>query len=598
MKSTCKSNRISSRKLVAPRLIALLGAAIIIGGCSTIQPPAEQAENKPKVSQEDSLRELVRRDPLFAIMAAELASQRGDSATAVAAYLAAAQESKDAELARRAVELALTNQDNELALTAAREWFQLAPNDAQAKRTVLLLQLSTNRVEEALPAVQAMLTALQQSEEKHPGVAAASPMKVALELLLRIPDKTLAYETGLKVLSNDPTNSETQYVLSQLAFSADNADLAATHLQNVINEVPEERYYLLLAQYFQKRDGNDEAAMSLLEEQATKHPNWFSTRLFLARVLTQQSRWSEAADRFAQLIALQPNNYPLYSSQGFVLSKLKDANEAERHFNLYLKHTDPAERNNELLIHLTMAELFNEQKNFTKAIEWLKTAPNANESVDVQLVMHKLYKEQNNTEAATRVLQTFKPQGEDDTVRLALALSKWKEEQKDFIKAVHAIDQGLLAYPDQPDLLYERAMLAERQSDLVNVEKYLKRLIEVKPDNPHGYNALGYTWADHNIRLYEALELIKKANELSPEDPFILDSLGWVHYRLGELDLALPALERAYKLRSDEEIGLHLLELYVRKGDREKALQTFNELKAKYPNSSALDAFNEKLSNI
>lgn len=142
------------------------------------------------------------------------------------------------------------------------------------------------------------------------------------------------------------------------------------------------------------------------------------------------------------------------------------------------------------------------------------------------------------------MLNQFKAKNEDESVRLALAKSQLAESQKAPAEAATELELALLNYPDQPDLLYERAMVAERQDDLPNVEQFLKRLITVRPDNPHGYNALGYTWAENNIRLNEALELIKKAIELAPNDPFILDSLGWVHYRLGEMDNAEATLKK------------------------------------------------------
>ena len=174
--------------------------------------------------------------------------------------------------------------------------------------------------------------------------------------------------------------------------------------------------------------------------------------------------------------------------------------------------------------------------------------------------MHDIYEEQGKHREAAEVLEKFEPQNEEDTVRLTLALSQFIEKIKQPNRAIEVLETALGEYPDQEDLLYERAMVAERQKDLPAVEKYLKRLIEVKPQNPHGYNALGYTFAELGIRLDEALVLIQKANALAPRDPYILDSLGWVYFKLGKLDLAEEALLKAFSIRQDEEIGAHLLE--------------------------------------
>ena len=141
-------------------------------------------------------------------------------------------------------------------------------------------------------------------------------------------------------------------------------------------------------------------------------------------------------------------------------------------------------------------------------------------------------------------------------------------------------------------------MVAERQDDLPRVEQFLKRLIAVRPENPHGYNALGYTWAENNIRLEEAYELIKKAVELAPNDPFILDSLGWVHYRLGKLDSAEATLQKAFGLRQDEEIGLHLLEVLLKSGKKEEARQLDSRLTVRYPDSKAVKKLVQQLEGI
>lgn len=580
---------------------AILLATSTLLGCATAPAaPASAEKEMPPEQQayEARVAEMVKQDPLFALMTAEIASQRGDIYSATLAYTEAAKQQQDPELAKRAVELGLGEGQLEMALSAAKVWAELAPEDQQASRSIMLLQLGANKVDEALPALRAYLAEVKKVESSNPGLGGVSPEKVALDMLMRIPDKAKAYETGLELFGNTPDDLDTQTLLAQLANSSELHPQAVGHMENVLRISPQERFYVLTAQFMEKRDGNTDAAMKLIDEQAQLNPTWFGARLYLARNHTQLGQWEQARQRFAEMLALQPDNIPLYSSQGFVLTQLKDYPGAEKHFRTYLSRTAPADRQNEVLIHATLSDMALERKDFATALKWLDSTPNAADNIDVQLKKSALFEKQGNSQAAKRVLTQYQAKNEDESVRLALAKSQLAESRKAPAEAATELEQALSTFPDQPDLLYERAMVAERQDDLPRVEQYLKRLIAVNPDNPHGYNALGYTWAENNMRLNEAMELIKKAVELAPNDPFILDSLGWVHYRLGDIDNAESALKKAYGLRQDEEIGLHLLEVLMQSGKKDEARQLGKKLSVSYPNSQAVKKLIQQLEEI
>jgi tetratricopeptide (TPR) repeat protein len=583
------------------RSSAILVTVGALAGCATgpaAQTGAAQDMPPEQKAYEARVAEMVKQDPLFALLTAEIASQRGDIYSATLAYTEAAKQLRNPDLAKRAVELGLGEGQLELALRAAEVWAELSPDDKQASRSIMLLQLGTNKVEEALPALRAYLGEVKQLETANPGASGVSTEKVALDMLMRIPDKAKAYQTGLDLFGNQSDDLDAQTLLAQLANSSELHNQAVGHMNNVLRISPQERFYVLTAQFMEKRDGNTEAAMKMVDEQAQANPDWFGARLYLARNHTQLGQWEQARQRFGEMIDLQPDNIPLYSSQGFVLTQLKDYKGAEKHFKIYLDQTAPADRQNEVLIHATLSDMAVERKDFATALKWLDSTPNAADNIDVQLKKSALFEKQGNALAAKRVLNQYKAKNEDESVRLALAKSQLAEARKAPAEAATELEQALLTFPDQPDLLYERAMVAERQDDLPRVEQYLKRLIAVNPDNPHGYNALGYTWAENNIRLNEAMELIKKAVELAPNDPFILDSLGWVHYRLGDIDNAETALKKAYDLRQDEEIGLHLLEVLIQSGKKDEARQLGQKLSVRYPESKPLQKLVQQLEEI
>ena len=578
---------------------AILLVASIVAGCTTAPIQKEATGNAPPSTQtpETHLAQLVQENPLFALLTAELAAQRGETRAATLAYTEAAKTQQDPELAKRAVEISLSENQAELAYSAAIVWQELAPNNPQAARTVMVLQLSTNRVEEALPALKKHLAELQHTEQEYPGIGAPPPEKIALEMLLRIPNKQLTYNAALELFGNNTNNIDNQILLAQVAHYAEQHNLAILHIQNIIDHTPQERYYLLQAQFMEKRDDNVTAAMQLLSTQADEHLDWFGVRLYLARNHTQLEQWPLAKQRFGEMLQLQPSNTPLHSSLGFILSKMGERQQAEHHFHFYLENTPESEHQNETLIYLTMVDMALKDNDHIAALNAINQAPHTASNLDLQLKKADILEKLGHFSAATHTLEQFKAEDENTAVRLFLAKAQQAENRTEPEIAVNLLEQGLDRYPNQPDLLYERAMIAERQNDLPALEKHLTQLIHVRPDNPHAYNALGYTWADRNIRLDEAQNLIAKASELAPNDPFIMDSLGWIHYRQGDLQQAETLLKKAYTLRPDEEIGLHLIEVLARIGKITEAQTLSAQLQTKYPNSDKFSTLIHRVFN-
>lgn len=569
---------------------AILLLASILAGCSSAplppetskaQTPAPQTQQAETPNPDDD-------NPLLALLTAEIAAQRGDYTTAIQAYVTAAKAERDPELARRGVEIGLRQNQAEPAYQAALVWQALAPQDQLAARAVLLLQLGTNRIEEAVPNLKKYFAELKQLEQEHPSPSGTTADKIIIEMLMRVPDKGRVYKVATEVFGNTPSDADNQSLLAETAYYTDQTDIAIEHMQNVLKHAPTESNFLMMAAFLEKRDNNPKASTELLSDQTNQHPNWFKARLYLARVYTQQEQWQQAKQQFEEMLKLKPTEVSLHSSLGFIYSKLNDRKQAETHFKQYLKRTPAADRQNESLIYLTMADMALAEKDDKAALKILDATPNAANNLDVQLRKADIYEKQGNTKAATKTLSNFKPLDENSAVRLVLAKSQQAEARHAPEVAVSALEQGLDRFPNQPDLLYERAMVAERLNDLATLEKNLTKLIQVRPDNPHAYNALGYTWADRNIRLNEAFDMIKKASDMAPNDPFILDSLGWVQYKKNDLEQAESTLKKAYAIRQDEEIGLHLLEVLIHRNNRTEARTLGDALQTRFPKSEKL----------
>ena len=174
--------------------------------------------------------------------------------------------------------------------------------------------------------------------------------------------------------------------------------------------------------------------------------------------------------------------------------------------------------------------------------------------------------------------------------RLIVAESQLLRDAGRHQEAYAFLANSLEAQPDQDELLYEISLVAEKLGQLDVVERHLRRLIALKPDSPQGYNALGYTFADHNIRLDEAAALVDKALSLATDDSFILDSKGWVLFRQGKLDAALETLKKAYAKQPDAEIAAHIGEVLWQMGRKDEARSIWTEANKAHPGNEALNA--------
>ena len=177
-----------------------------------------------------------------------------------------------------------------------------------------------------------------------------------------------------------------------------------------------------------------------------------------------------------------------------------------------------------------------------------------------------------------RALLRSHPERRPDDARLKLvAEAQLLRDFKEWQEAYLVYKQAVSLFPDQTDLLYDQAMMAEKANNLPEMEALLRQLMAARPDFHHAYNALGYSLADRNVRLTEAKALIEKAVELAPGDAYIQDSLGWVEFRMGNASRALSILQAAYGKRPDAEIAAHLGEVHWAMGQREQALKIWRE---------------------
>ncbi len=236
-----------------------------------------------------------------------------------------------------------------------------------------------------------------------------------------------------------------------------------------------------------------------------------------------------------------------------------------------------------------LGQIAEEQKHWPDAIKWYEQIQEGEQALPARMRTANALAKQGKLEEAREFLRRVAADNPGEEAQLTVAEAQLLREANRPGDAFALLGDALAKEPEQPDLLYDFALTAEKLERYDVLESNLRKLIQVRPDHAHAYNALGYSFADRNTRLPEARKLIEKALELAPEDFFIIDSLGWVQYREGDLKGAADTLRRAYGGRPDAEIGAHLGEVLWVMGRRDEADRVWQEsLKAAPDNETLL----------
>jgi Flp pilus assembly protein TadD len=228
---------------------------------------------------------------------------------------------------------------------------------------------------------------------------------------------------------------------------------------------------------------------------------------------------------------------------------------------------------------LSLAQMAEDDKDYATALKWLSAVGNPAATATVRIRTALIQSKQGQADQALATLDAVKPASDAEKIQFTLTRAQILRDAERLEAASDVLAKGLTELPDQPDLLYEDAMLAEKLQRMDRVELNLRKVIALRPDNPHAYNALGYSFADRNTRLDEAKVLIDKAIELAPNDAFIMDSLGWVLFRQGRSQEALEILKKAYQIKPDPEIAIHIGEVLWTLGDGESAMKILRSVK-------------------
>jgi tetratricopeptide (TPR) repeat protein len=548
----------------------ILALAFALSAASAAAQPSD-AKTLPEAAGGPGLSE----PTLYEFLLGEIALQRGDYQTAAETYLDLAKRTRDPRVARRAVEVASQGKLTDLALQAAKTWLDVEPQSATALQVTAALLVAAKRVDEATPYLEKLLAS--------PGVNLESGFLQINRLLAGNPDKAANLRVVRKLAARHAQLPQAHYAFAQAAAAAGQDGEALKAIRRAEELRPDwEGAVLFEAQLLQKRSSAE--AAKRLGEFVERNPQSRDGRLGYARALVLDKRLPEARKQFEAVLAANPGNSELAYAVGLLAFQLKDYELAEESMRklLGMKYRDPDG------VRYILGQIAEERKDWPGAVKWYEEIKDGEHALAARLRTANALSHEGRLEDARSYLHKVAAENPDQQVQLTVAEAQILRDAKRYRDAFELLATALKDDPEQPELLYDYALTAEKVDRFDVLEGSLQQLIKVQPDHAHAYNALGYSLAERNQRLPEARKLIERALELSPDDSFIVDSLGWVQYREGDLKGAAQTLRRAYDGRPDAEIGAHLGEVLWQMGNRAEANRVWEESLKSAPDNESL----------
>ncbi|MEO4014851.1 tetratricopeptide repeat protein [Pseudomonas rossensis] len=559
------------------RSSALLLAFVFLSGCQALAPvssdgtpPVEDstpAPEKPKVYSSFS------EETVFSLLSAELAGQRNRFDIALDNYVTQAINTQDPGISERAFRIAEYLGADQAALDTALIWAKNAPDDLEAQRAAAVQLARAGRYDDSMVYMEKVLQGKGDTHFDFLALSAADTDQDTRNGLMKSFDR---------LLQRHPNNSQLIFGKALLLQQDGDAKGALGLLEDNPPDDGEIAPILLRARLLQTLSRGDEA-LPLLQKSIKKYPDDKRLRLTYARMLVEQDRMDDAKVEFSSLVQQYPEDDELRYSLALVCLEAKAWDEAKGYLEDLIareSHVDSA--------HLNLGRIAEERNDPQGAlIEYAQVGP-GNDYLPAQLRQADILMNNGKTAEAQSRLAAERDEQPDYAIQLYLIEAETLSANKQPDKAWNVLEQALQKYPDDLNLLYTRAMQAEKRNDLAQMEKDLRLIIKRDPDNAMALNALGYTLSDRTTRYVEAKALIEQAHQINPEDPAVLDSLGWVNFRMGNLDEAERLLRQALDRFPDQEVAAHLGEVLWANGKQREAKQIWSKFLKEQPDSPIL----------
>ncbi|MFZ5522556.1 MAG: tetratricopeptide repeat protein [Pseudomonadota bacterium] len=530
---------------------------------------SEDAPPLPNIELSDEL--------LYEFLLTEIATQRGDVELAVQGSSDLARKTHDPRLAMRAAQLALQTGRLDKAIEALKIWREVDPASPMAMRMYASALLRIGRLDEARQELASVLKA-------EPANAAHIFYQI-YQMLVSYPDKEAALRFMLELAQPYPRVAEAHWAVAQLAQASGDEKLALDEARLARSLRPEWDTAVSLEAFLLKKSAPQQG-LDLLRRYLSDYPDAQEIRLQYARALLEQKQYKEARNQFQYLADQNPDNPETAFAIALISLQLKDFKGAEDH----LKQALSKGRKDQNTVRYYLGQLGEAKQNNDEAIEHYRQVKGGEYQFAAQIRIAYLLNKSGRFDEAIQQLRQIQPADNQQRVQLISVEAQFLRESNRLTEAYLVMQHGLEKLPNDPDLLYGTAMLADMLGQPEVFEQLMRKLIKLQPDHAHAYNALGYGLLERNERIPEAMQLVEKALQLAPDDPAIMDSVGWGYYRSGKLDESVKMLRRAFTGSPDPEIAAHLGEVLWMRGDKAEARKIWQDSLKDNPDNDKLQA--------
>lgn len=572
------------------RLILVL-ALILLNSCADFSEklsdsevtaaPVRELEVKEKVKQKEQKSSI---DPeiLFTLLTAELAGQRGQYDIALDGYIEVAKRTQDAKFSERAVMIAMYVKNSNKTKEALDLWLRQDPKNLSARKIAALLALRSGNKSEATEHLNAML------------IYDATGFESALLELAGVIQKEgrvdIIYDVLDELSKQHKDNAEIYFIQSLLALQKKDKNLAETKIQQTLRLKPDWEKAVILQAQIAVFGGDFNKAKLLLSDASDKYPNNSKINRMLAQILIKTGGYKEAIELYKKIILADPKDFESQFAEGLVYLQLDQDQQAEDVFKKMLEQPDWRYQ-----ACFYLGKLEEKQGNEKKALSWFDQVTEGPFAFDASVSAISLLQKEKHLEEAGSRLSLLQMKFPRQKLQLVLVQAELYNQQKKYDEAISTLSNALTDFPNQKELLYTRALILERINKLDLAEIDLKKILAIDPNNFEALNALGYTLLNNSGRYVEAEKLLQKALDLEPNEAVIIDSFGWLQFKLGHLDQALKYLQQAYERQPENEIAAHLAEVLWVLDRKDEARKVFERAIKGSPDDEYLQDFKKRI---
>ena len=496
-------------------------------------------------------------DLVFRLLLAEIASQRGELNLASELFLDLAKQTDSALLAERATRLTGFTRNGTIALEASKVWNELNKDSIEAQQALSEILIANNKLSEAKPILQKLLL-----KEK----TRTSGFLYLNTLLSHASDKKAVLILVTDLAQPYPKLAEAHFAVAHAAWISKDQKVYEKELTAIYQMKPDwEMPVLFKGQILAKE--SPEKALNFYNDFLNKYPKSNDVRLEYAKLLTNGRKFNEAKNEFIKLVSASNSSAEITLAVGLLSIELEDYDLAEKYFLQSLKK-NPKDKDQ---IFIYLAKIADKKNQGDAAITWLNKVGDGNHFIESKLIAAEIIAKKESIDKALLFLNTIKSDSQDEKLSIIQLKTSLLTRSNRHQEAFQLMQNEASNFPQSPEFKFDYALLADKLNKYDLMEKLLREAIKIRPDYAVAYNALGYSFADRNINLEDAKKYIELALSISPNNHYILDSMGWLYFRLGKLDSALSFIQKAYDVQSDPEIAAHLGEILWAQGKKKEA---------------------------